>query len=160
MTRVILFLALALVIPSCSMSIDELDDDLASNEMVKEEIGNDFIPENEYKSLPKKGELIVDVDLEGTWSSPGGFDYTTITFEKMSSEKYSAKFDSGGCLMEWTLDREATYKNGIITFNKAVEEYSSPPYSMMYTIRFKECIYLIASERIKDFEEDTDPNIF
>jgi len=160
MKRILSLSLLVFIAASCSRELVYFANQSVSNEVVNESIAKEYKPEKEYHLPPKKGEVVADHELEGTWSSPGGLDYTSIVFQKTSSGKYSVKFSSGGCLADWTLDRQATYEKGIIIFDKPVEEYLPALYTKMYTIRFKDNIYLLASERIKDFEEDDDPGTY
>ena len=57
--------------------------------------------------------------------------------------------------MDWVLYRKATYTGSTVTFDKPVQEYSPATYTRMHSIRFKGIVYLIASDRIRNFEEDT-----
>jgi hypothetical protein len=122
--------------------------------------------QSEYELPPKKGEIVDDVEIEGAWLSWGcfegqpSFEYTSIEFKKISTGNYSVEFCSGGCLSDSKLNRQATYENGVITLNEQVEEYASLPYTKMYTIRFNDQIYLIASESIKRFESDDDMDYY
>jgi len=143
---------------SCGKKDGDIDEQAIVNCMIEESIAEYYRPENEYQVPPGKGKIVDHIQLEGTWSNPGEFSYTSITFEKRCAGNYGVKFYSGGCEMEWTLDREATYKKGVITFDKPVEEYLPALYTRMYTIQFNETVYLLASERIEDFEEENDSN--
>ena len=152
-----LFAVVILATAGCALlSEDEeaiTDEEAIITEIVEESIREEFDPAAEYGLPPAKGELVEGVDLEGTWRSRPFFDYTAITFKKQRDGNYSVCFESGGCLQEWVLHRVATYSGSTITLDKPVEEYLPATYTRMYTIRFNGTVFLIASERIRSFEE-------
>ncbi len=157
MRNVLLSLLLAFIAASCRTA------EPVGNESTEKFIADNYTPEDEYSLPPQKGELVEDVDIEGSWIKSSGLDYTSIIFEKKWGGKYTVQFRSGGCLDDWALDREATYEEGVITFNKPVREYASSLfafYTKMYTVKFRGTIYLVASERVEGFDEDDNPNTF
>ena len=159
--EIAMMILLAFGLVGCTQEIEVIDDIIVidnsyMNYLTEEEILEEYRAENEYKLLPSRGEILQDVDLEGSWSSSRGFDFTTIHFGKLINGKRVVKFKSGGCIASWELSRLAQYSNGVITLNRPVKEYMPAMYTRLYTIRFNEKLYLVASDRVKDFEKDKD----
>lgn len=111
-----------------------------------------FDPEKECKAVPTRGELVADVELAGRWSVSRGLDYTSIDFKQKQDGTYDVRFMSGGCMGIRILEREASYAGSMVSFNEPVSEYAPAIYTRMYTIRFRDTLYLLASARVTTFE--------
>ena len=82
------------------------------------------------------------------------FRYKFPLIQKKDAGKYSVGFDTFGCLDRYSLQREATYKDGVLRLNKAVAEYCPFTYDTLYTISVDGKEYLISQSMIRFLVEN------
>lgn len=119
-----------------------------------------FDASTEYSVLPARGELVKGIELEGKWQSPRGFDSTSIAFTRKREGGYSVEFKTAGCVGAWELSREATYEGSVIKLNLPVQEYAPAEYTRLYTIAYRGEVHLLATARVKMFNEKGDEGFY
>lgn len=131
-----------------------------SGEAAEARLRAEFHASTEYSVLPSRGELVKEIELEGKWQSPGGFDSTSITFTRKRNGGYSVEFSTAGCVGAWELSREATYEGSVVKLNLPVQEYAPAEYTRLYTIAYRGEIHLLATARVKMFDEEGDKSFY
>lgn len=113
----------------------------------------EFDAASENLQPPKRGELVGDVDLTGTWSSPRGMDSVSFVFEPEVEGRYKVHFSASGCLAHWEFQRTAVYDGGVITLDAPVQEYVPVTYTRLFVLRIDGDIKMIASAHVGWFDE-------
>ena len=87
--------------------------------------------------LPKLSQSIVkQADISGQWDSSYWHDGVHLTIEKHPDGRYGVVYRARGDLASWTLKRTARFENGVLEFDKPVEEYAPhAPYKRFYLLR-------------------------
>ncbi len=100
-------------------------------ELSVEEYDNEDISEH-FKAL-----LVDDnYDISGQWDSKYWHDGVHLTIKPRSDGKYAVIYYARGDLARWTLMRIASFKDGVLTFEKAVKEYAPVmPYTRFYLLK-------------------------
>lgn len=98
---------------------------------------------------------VVDTELTGTWQGFTliGFDYCTLVIEKDAAREgtFQLQFIQRSDAGNHAEKRTATYKDGVLTFNKKIERFVSTekPYQVLYTVRAKGVDFLLPDENAK-----------
>src|SRR4051812_38512522 len=87
------------------------------------------------QTTPSSAIWIKKADLTGKWSTEHYMDGSTLALTPTGPDTYSVEFTTAGCMAAWKLPRTATFRDGMLTFNKAVDEYAPATYDRVYTVR-------------------------
>jgi protein involved in polysaccharide export with SLBB domain len=88
-------------------------------------------------------------EIAGEWAVHRGLDGSSLIIRKTESGGYSVDFSTGGCLLDWDLKREGTFKEGIFHLNKPVKEYLPMTYDTLYAVSVGGKEYLISQDAIR-----------
>lgn len=107
---------------------------------------------------PRKSLRDCTISIEGDWLRGGHLETTTLDIKRIGPSNYSIEFYTTGCLSRWKLSRTATYSDGVVKFDRPVQEYVSRTYDRLYAIRIagEEC--LIPPCNIVEIEKWLDEN--
>jgi hypothetical protein len=82
--------------------------------------------------------IVKEADITGQWDSSGWHDGPHLTIMKRADGQYSVVFHARGDLLSWTLKRTASFRNGVLEFNRPVKEYLPlHPYKFFYLLKIK-----------------------
>ena len=86
-------------------------------------------------------------DLTGTWKLPASTESARLRLSRRKEDPpdtYRVAFEARGCLMNWSLERTATYRDGVLILNRAVVDYDESCYIRVYTIKTDQGVRLIS----------------
>jgi hypothetical protein len=123
----------------------------SEEEMVKKE--GDF--ENLSKKI--KNILVKDFDIEGQWDSYYHHDGVHLFIEKNDNNLFNIYYHASSDLWSWSFIRTATFKNGVLEFNKPVEEYSPyGTYKHFYLLKTPYGTRLVSQPRVRRYLKQGD----
>ena len=133
-------------------------DQLAFASRRRESELNNWKPGPEQDRKPRPSNRDSSISLEGDWQSGGLLETTTLNIKRKDSSNYAVEYYTTGCLSRWKLSRTATYSDGVLKFDRPVQEYVSRTYDRLYAIRIagEEC--LIPPCHIVELEKWLDGN--
>jgi hypothetical protein len=91
-------------------------------------------------------------DIGGEWrtgTTGVDLDSSALSIRKSESGGYNVDFTTGGCLMQWTFQREGTNTSDVFRLNKPIQEYRPNTYDTMYAVVVDGTEYLICQSEIR-----------
>lgn len=107
-------------------------------------------PEKTWTNPPVE-KLVVKANLEGKWEWRLTLEGSDLFFRRVAKDSYEVELNTGGCLGAWKLLRKATFKQGVISFDRPVREYAGPTYDRLYVVQVEKVVRLITPENYHDF---------
>ena len=104
-------------------------------------------------TLTDSSMIAVDMDVAGEWLNKRRLDRSALKFTKLSEQQFDVDFDTSGCVGGCRFSRKASARDGVITFDGAVAEYSGRTYNTLYAIRVAGADYLAPADDVQGFEE-------
>ena len=90
-----------------------------------------------------------DAPIAGTWTCRWHRSGSSLTITPDAAKTYSVRFSSSACTRQITLDRSATFRDGVLTLDLAVEEVSPRAISRkFFAIRVGGAAYLVPAARV------------
>ena len=134
---------LALTVSILPVGAQGREDDF-QREMIEKELAH-WKPGKQNQAVPTRQLACVVGDPSGVWLSDEG---SKIKLFPLGHNQYRVLFATRGCLGNWTLERTATYGNGILLLNRPVMEYCPATYNRLFTIRTPQGIRLISDDAL------------
>ncbi|HEY3244901.1 MAG TPA: hypothetical protein VGM03_16290 [Phycisphaerae bacterium] len=98
------------------------------------------------------------IDIEGDWIRRTRLDSARMRVKHRSSNHYDVEFATSGCLSRWQLKRTGSYRDGVLTLNRPVQEYCPITFNTLYAIRADGKELLVPAPNIADLLKDLDDN--
>jgi hypothetical protein len=85
------------------------------------------------------------MDLAGTWSLRRHYDGSSLNIQTNPSGNYGVEFSTGSCQGGCKLERHGEFRDGVLTLDQPVAEYSHAVYQKLYAIRIADTDYIVPS---------------
>jgi hypothetical protein len=110
------------------------------------------------KDLQMPPEKLRDgsIDIEGDWIRRTRLDSARMRVKHRSSNHYDVEFATSGCLSRWQLKRTGSYRDGVLTLNRPVQEYCPITFNTLYAIRADGKELLVPAPNTADLLKDLD----
>ena len=109
-------------------------------------------PVRDNSRQPNKRIVAADLDIKGNWIAGGGYSCSTLSISG-TGDRVSVSFYTTGCLNQWELERTAVFADGILLFNRPVEEYIGLTYKKLYAVRIDGQEFLVSSPAVELVEK-------
>jgi hypothetical protein len=113
----------------------------------------DWTPSADDRIRPDPSFIAPAMGIAGQWESRRHLNSCVLSIEQTSPGVYAVDFGTGGCMGGCKFERNARYRNGVLTLDKAVAEYAPAVYDMLYAIRLNGEELLLPAAYVKRFQE-------
>lgn len=128
-----------------------------TSKLAEEELA-DWKPESECPTKLHESLLDNALDPAGRWVNNCVHDAgNTLTLVRTAEGEYEVIFRTSGGLLSWQLSRTATYRDGVLTLNRPVQEYAPWIYQRLYPARIDGNQYLIPSHGVPEVHKEALP---
>ncbi len=133
---------------------------------IEEQVGESsrYVEAELAKWSPKAADLQVppeklrdsSIEVEGDWIGRTGMDSARMSIQRRSSNDYDIDFATSGCLSHWELRRTGTYRDGVLTLDRPVQEYCPITFKTLYAIRVDGKELLLPASNVSNLLKDLD----
>jgi hypothetical protein len=138
-----------------------MDDQL--RKYIEEQVGlqkeaglNHWLPDSNSTHPPKREFRNFGMNVFGNWVLHGGFGRASLFIDTDSTGQFQVQFRTSGCSGGWAFRRTARYSNGVLTFDRPVQDVFGQTYYKMYAVLIGKNDYLLPANMVDQFESDND----
>lgn len=131
----VFLVALPLMVEGVSAGAQQRQDQDAQQRKVVEKELRQWRRGKQNAAVPTRQLACVAEDLSGSWEIDGLVYGSTLRLFPLGSNRYRVQLYTGGRKGDWTLERTAIYRQGVLLLNHPIKEYNGLIYDRLFTIR-------------------------